>query len=1309
MGGVLLQAFYKLPPNKTVPSPADGTPGVVWWWDHLAAQANALSAAGFTALWLPPVLKASSGATPGADGYGPFDDYDIGSKKQKGSIPTRYGKREDLLRCAAILRANGLDIYLDMVEHHRSGDGANPPEAFVFRYLGANGTPGLGRFPKDPGNFLPQVARDPHLGGAPKDDLPFGRELAPINAKPPRYVFDGLIMAGDWLTRTVGAQGYRLDDVKGLSTDFLLPFLNGKSMQGKFAVGEFFDGNAQLIKQWIFNPQGMQGRVSAFDFPLKFMLTSMCNNPGRFNMADLDHAGLTGIAPLNSVTFVENHDTDLKDGQRIVVNKLLAYAYILTSEGYPSVFYKDYSTDPGCYGLKPQIDNLIWVHDVLANGGTEQRWKDFNVFAFERTGNPRLLVALNNDPANTHTIQLATSLGGNVHLKDYTGHGPDVFTDGRGNVSVTVPRNKDGLGYVCYSQTGQDRTLNPITHPAVQDIEGSLDLDVLPAINDSKVIAGRIWCSAGSPVQVLATIDQTGWGTDAKVDVSLVSPGGVRSTVAIKSTTNPGVELRAHVAEEGFSTLEVAATGLPATNRMPAYKLSITYSAPPKFVQEATAISAVVGQWEPVFDLENVAIHLHLLPNGKVLYWGRRSVVGDSSFASLNEHFCSTFLWDPATGNSEPTAQPPRLDNGRGVNLFCSGHCFLADGQLLVVGGHLFDSEGVDQACLYDFATDTWKALPRMNDGRWYPSALTLPDGGALSISGSFALGRPQPPPDNASPPPAGTPFHTNSNPQIWRDNAWTPTVNFQTLQLYPRLHVEPKQGQVFMAGPQGQSFFLDTQGAGAWTPGPQRDGALRDYAPSVMYQSGKVIYIGGGQDQDTQLPTDTVEIIDLNVPNPEWKATGSMHFRRRQHNATVLPDGTVLVTGGTQGTPQNPQWLAFNNVDPGGPVHQAEIWDPTTGLWTLVGAEDVDRCYHSTALLLPDGRVLSAGGGEYAPNNPNLPGQPNPARDSHKNAQLFKPPYLFKGTRPTISNAPSEVKYGADFVVTIDAKITKVSWVRLGSVTHSCNQNQSLSFLAFRQVGSKVTITAPESSNVAPPGHYMLFALSEQGVPAIAPIIRIAASEQVSTSATRLLAQSRTAAVPDTVNLAELDDRIIQQQGRPPVLVGVTPSCPYGIGACWGGAFEALQRLSNVDVVRPVPDTADSIAFVYLQREILPDLDVWRDEFAKVINGTYLIRGLEMTLTGSVVGHLTTLTLSGTDGRPNILLAPLQAADKVQWDIKTRESWPLSADEANAYSQLSDALAGRTSGVQVQVTGPLKKNGTGFFLEVRTFVINSS
>ena len=130
------------------------------------------------------------------------------------------------------------------------------------------------------------------------------------------------------------------------------------------------------------------------------------------------------------------------------------------------------------------------------------------------------------------------------------------------------------------------------------------------------------------------------------------------------------------------------------------------------------------------------------------------------------------------------------------------------------------------------------------------------------------------------------------------------------------------------------------------------------------MYDVGKVIFIGGGLDTDTMAPTNMVEIIDLTAPAPAWSQTAPMQFARRQHNATLLPDGTVLVTGGTQGN-------GFNNLDPGQPVHAAELWDPTTGSWTVLAAESVDRCYHATAVLLPDGTVLSAGSGEFRPTPP--------------------------------------------------------------------------------------------------------------------------------------------------------------------------------------------------------------------------------------------------------------------------------------------------------------------------------------------------
>src|ERR1700760_669676 len=147
--GVLLQAFYQVG-TSGVPLPPDG--GMTTsWWNHLAAQAKTLREAGFTAIWLPPVTKGGSGKA--SIGYDVFDDYDIGSKNQKGAMETRYGNREELLRCVAMMRANGLDVYVDLVENQRSG--GSGPGGFTFRYPGADGAAGKGRFPKDAIDFHP--------------------------------------------------------------------------------------------------------------------------------------------------------------------------------------------------------------------------------------------------------------------------------------------------------------------------------------------------------------------------------------------------------------------------------------------------------------------------------------------------------------------------------------------------------------------------------------------------------------------------------------------------------------------------------------------------------------------------------------------------------------------------------------------------------------------------------------------------------------------------------------------------------------------------------------------------------------------------------------------------------------------------------------------------------------------------------------------------------------------------------------------------------------------------------------------------
>ena len=1290
--GVLLQGFFKTSPNRAVPSPADGDATTPWWWDHLTAQASSFRQAGFTAIWLPPVLKTASGAGPGADGYGTFDDYDIGSKSQKGSTPTRFGTREQLQRCVAVMRANGIDVYLDLIEHQRSGDARERP--FVFRYVGADGAPGRGRFPKDPSNFVPQVPRDPHLGGPPADDFPFGRELAPINGRPPHYVFDNLIAAADWLTRSLGVQGYRIDDVKGLSTDFLGPLLSSKSMRGKFAVGEFFDGNPALVNGWIFNPLGMSGRVSAFDFPLKFQLNGMCNSPGRFDMASLDHAGLAGLSPLNAVTFVENHDTDLNGGQRIVTNKILGYAYILTSEGYPCVYYRDYSTDEECFGLKPAIDNLIWIHERLAAGPTEQRWKDFNVFAYERLGGPHLLAGLNNDPDAPRTIRVQTGFGAHVPLHDYTGHGGDIATDADGTVTITIPLNHNGQGYVCYSRTGFGGLFAATPQSVTQDFEGSEDLDIHPLATGATVAAGRVWCSANTPIHLELKTDASKWTPATSVEVDVIGPAGsLLASHAFTRDTVTRSPLQLAAQTTGFHALRLRANHLPEAAL--AYTLSTTYTASRELVEQpapservaATPVPApdprVVGQWSKVLPLPNVPIHTHVLPTGKVLFWGRRKEPGSTVFATLNEHQCFPFIWDPATETTTPTQSRPKLGEGSEVNLFCSGHTFLPDGRLLVVGGHLFDSQGANQACLYDPAADTWTATEIMNNGRWYPTAVTLPDGSALASSGSFASGPLQPPPNQSQ---------TNTVQQIW-NTSWRSIVNFVGLPLFPRMHIAP-DGRIFMCGGNAASFFLDTRGSGTWTPGPTRAAGNRDYAPSVMYDVGKVLFIGGGQDSGTLAPTNIVEIIDLSSTTPGWRQTSPMHFARRQHNATLLPDGTVLVTGGTQGE-------GFNNLDPQKPVHAAELWNPASGKWTVMASEDNDRCYHSTAVLLPDGRVFSGGGGEYAPqvNVVNAP------KDTHPDAQLFSPPYLFKGPRPVITEAPATVAYGEVFRIETPqaAAIRLVSWIRLPSVTHSFDQNQRINFLSFKQTAGALSVNSPADANTCPPGHYMLFILDANQVPSVARIIRIVASSEAIQAAVARHQAARAAAAAAPMPQPALAAADEAPEGHTKVVVGITAACPYGIQACWGGAHHALTRMHSVQRVGD-PDAADSTVEVTLKHAGLPDVDLWQTEFTQVANGSHHFRGVEATLEGAVRLVDDQLTLEGDDTRPPVLLALMQASAKIQWDFVTRDLKPLEPAERDAYETLAARARSEPSGLQAEVTGPLLKTATGFVLQVRRF-----
>ena len=463
--------------------------------------------------------------------------------------------------------------------------------------------------------------------------------------------------------------------------------------------------------------------------------------------------------------------------------------------------------------------------------------------------------------------------------------------------------------------------------------------------------------------------------------------------------------------------------------------LTVAYTAPdtppPDTIPNPTpGPEAQVGRWSPVFPAPIVQLHVHLLPDGTVLSWGR---IGDPQ------------VWDPATGSFTAVPSPSWL--------FCAGHDFLPDGRLLVAGGHITDGHGLPNANLFDAVSRSWQVGPAMARGRWYPTNTTLPDGEMVTVAGADESGT------------------AVAIPEIWTGTGWRQlTTASLTLEYYPRDFLAP-DGRIFDAGEEQPSRWLDVTGTGRWSDGPRRNQpGWRSYGSAVMYQPGKILYAGGGYTP----PTNTAEVIDLNEANPTWRYTGSMAYARLHMNATILPTGDVLVTGGTSAS-------GFDN--PAGAVHAAELWSPATGTWTTLSSNAVIRMYHSTSLLLPDGRVLHTGSGDGA----------NAPREL--SYELFSPPYLFRGARPALTGfTPTVVGYGQTLQLdTPDgASIRKVTFIRTGSVTHAFDQAGRLVPLAFAPVSSGISVTLPTSRTAAPPGPYMLFLVNANGVPSVGRIMRL-------------------------------------------------------------------------------------------------------------------------------------------------------------------------------------------------------------------------
>lgn len=480
-----------------------------------------------------------------------------------------------------------------------------------------------------------------------------------------------------------------------------------------------------------------------------------------------------------------------------------------------------------------------------------------------------------------------------------------------------------------------------------------------------------------------------------------------------------------------------------------------TTSVPVSVNVDNSDIRATIGEWTAPFSMPLVAIHLALLPNGKVLM-----------FDSQDFNSQPPIVWDPENGSITNTPQTS-------TDLFCSGHSTLSDGKVLVVGGDTHTTGlGVDDVNAFDFATQTWSQMAKMNFRRWYATATTLADSRVFVMSGYE---------DGISPSElVGT--HEIYNPIT---NVWTrvPASGNYTVPSYPFNFVLP-DGRLLNAG--SYEGTIDTRvfnfNTNTWSV---VDPTLINAGSAVMYEPGKVMKAGMWANADAPYSSahNNTYVMDANVSTPVWRQTTGMNFPRAYLVLTLLPDGSTAVTGGSRSTDPG------NNAQA---VLEAEVWSPQTETWSTMAAMQNSRLYHGTAMLLPDGRILVAGSGRYG-------------STERFNGEVFSPPYLFKGPRPVLSSTPSFVSHGSQFfVATPDgASISKVSLIRTGSMTHSFNADQRFISLNFAQAAGGLNITAPLNANIAPPGYYLLFIVNSNGVPSVGQFVRLPATTEDSQAPT--------------------------------------------------------------------------------------------------------------------------------------------------------------------------------------------------------------
>ncbi|SNS31564.1 protein of unknown function [Geodermatophilus pulveris] len=623
--------------------------------------------------------------------------------------------------------------------------------------------------------------------------------------------------------------------------------------------------------------------------------------------------------------------------------------------------------------------------------------------------------------------------------------------------------------------------------------------------------------------------------------------------------------------------VSVTVAGLVAANGP--VVASVVDSAYTDYQRSRPEYQARYGDWQTVELPERYrgqAVHAALLHTGKVLL-----IAGSGNEAEdFDAGTFRTIVWDPVTGAAEEVPTPE--------DLFCSGHAYLPNGNLLVAGGtrkyevladdvsraagiltvknerldgpvtlpagtrftarglvylttaevtvppahtmadgtHMagqqdvwieaedagdgyvvtegqqfqveeFDARqrstlygqgdtitldkqnyrGLDASYEFDVATETYRRTGRLTESRWYPTLVGLDGGRVLAVSGLDEHGKVLDGENEVYDPATRT---WQAAPELER---YFPT--------YPGLHRLADGSRIFYSGAntgygpaeEGRQPGIWDLDDNSWTDvDGLRDPDFNETATSFLLapaQDQRVGIVGGGGVGDSEESTARFDVVDLDEPEPRYRPAGEYPSPARYVNAVTLPDDSTLLTGGSVGYRGNSQSDLF----------LATVYDPQTGHLHEAAPNEVGRNYHATALLLPDGRVMTMGSDPLFSDEENtLPGT------FDTRIELYSPPYLFAGDRPRIEDAPQEVTRGSSFAVaTSGADVTAARLLRPSAVTHQTDPEQRSVALDVRRTGAGgYELAVPAEEGLTPSGWYMLVVLDDEGVPSPARWVHV-------------------------------------------------------------------------------------------------------------------------------------------------------------------------------------------------------------------------